>query len=191
MGTLDDCDNSNVDKCWNYCCPQGYFCARSPIVGLLCQDGQVTCGNHNWCRDFADIPRTCPTETCKNRKMVARVTPWGYFLAAMGIFLDLVDIITIFTLPDAVIFKSGVNIFSSLMKWVAFGMVIGAGTQRFLADLKSAQCYNATGMDMVSKAETCFFSYAVIQVISAILSLLLAPLSAYYGGKLHGVPYVK
>merc|ERR1712176_1035850 len=138
---------------------------RSPIVGLLCQDGTVSCGNHNYCRDFADIPRTCPTETCKNRKMVARVTSWGYFLSAMGIFLDLVDIITIFTLPDAVIFKSGINVLSSLMKFVAFGMVMGAGTQRFLADLKAAQCYDPDGMEMVSNAETMFFSYAVIQVV--------------------------
>lgn len=189
--TLAECDGNQVDKCWDYCCPPGYFCARSPIVGLYCQDGTTNCGDHNWCRDFADIPQTCPTETCKEFQMVERVSSWSYVLSCIGIFLDLVDVITICTVPDLVIFKSGVNIFSSLMKWVAFGVVLGAGTQSFLSNLSEAQCYNGDGMQMVSAAMGYFWSYAVVQVLSASLSLLLAPISAYYGGKLQGVPYVK
>merc|ERR1719440_1115414 len=189
--TLAECDSSQVDKCWDYCCPPGYFCARSPIVGLYCQDGVTNCGDHNYCRDFADIPQTCPTETCKEFTMVKRVSSWSYIMACIGIFLDLVDAITICTVPDLVHFKAGVNIFSSLMKWVAFGCVVGAGTQKFIADLKEAQCYNADGMTMCSQAEGYFWSYAVVQVLSASLSLVVAPISAYYGGKLQGVPYVK
>lgn len=189
--TLAECDSSQVDKCWDYCCPPGYFCARSPIVGLYCQDGVTNCGDHNYCRDFADIPQTCPTETCKEFAMVKRVSSWSYIMSCIGIFLDLVDVITICTVPDLVHFKSGVNIFSSLMKWVAFGCVIGAGTQKFLADLKEAQCYNASGMTMVSRAEGLFWFYAIAQVMSASLSLTVAPISAYYGGKLQGVPYIK
>ena len=81
--------------------------------------------------------------------------------------MDLVDIITIFTLPrpkfrwarkslliffrpDAVVFKAGTNVFSSLVKWLAFGIVVGAlhsehlgtaakvgaGTQGFLSSLE-------------------------------------------------------
>merc|ERR1712032_1508310 len=97
--TMDDCDNAQVDECWDYCCPKGYFCYRSPVVGLFCQDGSVTCGDFNWCRDFADIPRSCPTEVCKTHQMVTKVTAASYILAALGIFLDLIDVITIFTLP--------------------------------------------------------------------------------------------
>merc|ERR1719356_919784 len=180
--TLEECEANKVDKCWDYCCPPGYYCARSPIVGLYCKDGAFECGDHNWCRDFADIPETCPTQTCKDYHMIKRVSSWSYVLACIGVFLDLVDIITICTLPDAVIFKSGVNIFSSLMKWVAFGIVLGAGTSKFLLDLDTARCYNDEGAAMVTSAEAMYYSYASMIFISATNSLLLAPLSAYYGG---------
>lgn len=189
--TLDACAVESTDKCWDYCCPAGYFCSRSPIVGLYCQDGTTDCGNHNWCSDFADIPLTCATDVCKAHMMVVRVTSWAYILAAVGIFLDLVDIIAVFTLPDAVVFKSGVNVFSSLVKWLAFGAVLGAGTPGFMSELESARCFNDRGMQLVADAGGVFTSYAIVQVMSAILSLVVAPLSAYYGGKLTGVPYVK
>lgn len=189
--TLETCNSATTDKCWDYCCPQGYFCSRSPVVGVYCQDGTTQCGDHNWCRDFADIPRTCPTQVCKNHHTVLRVTSWSFILASVGIVLDLVDIITIFTLPDAVVFKSGVNIFSAVMKFIAFGAIIGAGTSTFLSELAEAKCFNADGMQLVSDASAMFIFYCMVQMISAIVSLLLAPLSAYYGGKLQGVPYVK
>jgi len=189
--TLDACENAVKDECYTYCCPQGYFCSRSPIVGLYCQDGTVNCGNHNWCRDFADIPGTCPTVVCKNHQTVLRVTAVTFGLAGMGIVMDLVDIITIFTLPDAVVFKAGVNIFSSLVKLIAFGAIIGAGTTQFLTELAEARCFNTEGMQLVSDAGGMFLSYCFVQVMSGICSLLLSPLSAYYGGKLRGIPYVK
>mmetsp|Transcript_78279 Transcript_78279/g.226314 ORF Transcript_78279/g.226314 Transcript_78279/m.226314 type:complete len:252 (-) Transcript_78279:84-839(-) len=188
---VENCGNSDGFECYTYCCPPGYFCARSPIVGLYCQDAATICGNHNWCRDFADIPGTCPTVVCKTHQTVLRVTAWAFILAAVGIVMDLVDIIAIFTLPDAVVFKSGVNVFSSLIKWIAFGAVVGAGTAQFLSELSEAKCFNADGMQLVSDTGGMFLSYCTVQVISAICSLLLAPLSAYYGGKLQGVPYVK
>merc|ERR1712187_39098 len=190
--TLEACEANKVDKCWDYCCPPGYYCARSPIVGLYCKDGAFECGDHNYCRDFADIPETCPTQTCKDYQMIRRVSSWSYVLACIGVASDIIDMITICTLPDAVLFESGVNIFSSLMKWVAFGIVIGAGTSGFLSDLDASVCYNEKGADMVTSAEGFFYSYAAMIFISAMNSLLLAPLSAYYGGKVNGgVPYVK
>lgn len=189
--TLDDCDNALEDKCWDYCCPAGYYCARSPIVGLYCQEGSVTCGDHNWCRDFADIPRTCATEVCKNHHMVKRVTTWSYVLAAMGIVFDLVDVVVMFTLPDKVICKSGVNIFSSLVKMLGFCAIMGAGTQRFMTELLDSQCFNGEGMQLASDAGDVFRAYAIMQVLSAVFGLLLSPFSAYYGGQLSGVPYVK
>lgn len=189
--TLDACGGSRIDKCWDYCCPPGYFCEISPIVGLLCKDGEVQCGDYNWCRDFADIPNTCATEVCQTAAMVERTGKWSFVLSCVGVFLDLIDVITIFTLPDQVVFKSGVNIFSFLMKLVAFGVVLGAGTQTFITDLEEARCFNDGGMALVANSEGYFYSYATLQIISAVLSFLLAPLSAYYGGKLQGVPYVK
>jgi hypothetical protein len=123
--------------------------------------------------------------------MVTRVTSWTYILAAIGVFLDLLDIITIFTLADSVVFKSSVNILSSLIKWIGFGTAIGAGTQNFISDLETARCFNADGMQLVKDAGGMFITYLIVQSVSAVLSLVLAPLSAYYGGKLQGVPYVK
>ncbi|CAJ1344236.1 unnamed protein product [Effrenium voratum] len=191
--TLDACNDGTMDQCRDICCPPGYSCSRSPIVGLYCDHGLTMCGDFNWCRDFADISRTCATSVCKTNQMVTRVTAWSYILAAIGIFLDLVDIITIFTLPDAVVFKAGTNIFSSLVKWLAFGLVVGAGTQGFMSELEQARCFNSVGMQLVADAGGLFVSYAIVQVVSATLSLVLAPFSAYFGGKLQGgeVPYVK
>ncbi|CAK9094424.1 unnamed protein product [Durusdinium trenchii] len=182
--TLDDCSNAIEDKCLEP--KKGTLGSRSPIVGLYCQDGLTTCGDPNWCRDFADISRTCLTPVCKTNTMITRITAWSYILAAIGIFLDLVDIITIFTLPDAVVFKAGTNVFSSLVKWLAFGLVVGAGTQGFMSELEQARCFNDVGMQLVADAGGLFVSYAIVQVVSATLSLVLAPFSAYFGGKLQG-----
>jgi len=189
--TLMECDNGKADKCWDYCCPVGYFCGRSPIVGLYCQDGAVQCGNKNWCRDFADISRTCRTEVCKAHRMVTRVTTWSYMFAALAIALDCFDVMLIFVLPDNVGLKSCINIFSSVAKWAAFGLILGAGTQQFMTELEEARCYNSDGMQLVTDSGSLFVSFAIVEVMSAVLSLVLTPFSAYYGGKIQGVPYVK
>lgn len=189
--TLDACDPSLQDECYTYCCPKGYECRRSPIVGLYCQDGETVCGGFNWCRDFADIPGTCATTVCKTHQTVLRVTAWAFILAAVGVFIDCIDVISIFTLPDSVVFKSGVNIFSSLVKWLAFGCLIGAGTGQFLSEMGDAQCFNGDGMQLVADTGGMFLMYCTMQVVSAICSMLLAPISAFYGGKMYGVPYVK
>mmetsp|Transcript_111348 Transcript_111348/g.175457 ORF Transcript_111348/g.175457 Transcript_111348/m.175457 type:complete len:248 (-) Transcript_111348:39-782(-) len=185
-----DCDNAREDKCWDYCCPAGYRCARDPIVGLYCQD-QTVCGDPEWCKYFADIPGTCRTHMCKDYEMVRRVTKMCYILAAVGIVLDLMDIIAIIMLPDLVVCKAGTNILASLMKWIAFGLILGAETDTFLDTLSKAQCYNQTGQQMVQDSKSMFLCYVITQVVSASLSIVLAPFSAYYGGKLSGVPYVK
>jgi len=128
---------------------------------------------------------------CKDYQMIKRVTKMCYILAAIGIVLDLMDIIAIIMLPDLVICKAGTNILSSLMKWIAFGLILGAATDAFLDELTLAACYNQEGQQMVKDAKSMFLSYTVMQIISACLSIILAPFSAYYGGKLSGVPYVK
>jgi len=94
-------------------------------------------------------------------------------------------------LPDLVVCKAGTNVLASLMKWIAFGLILGAETDAFLDKLTKAKCYNQTGQQMVSDAKSMFLCYVVMQVVSACLSIVLAPFSAYYGGKLSGVPYVK
>lgn len=189
--TLPECDNGKQDKCWDRCCPAGYECARSPVVGLYCRDGTVECGSKDWCRDFADIPGQCRTEICKADKMVERMTVWAFVMAGFGVLLDIIDVVIFFAAPDAVIFKSTVNVSSSCIKWIAFGIMVGAGGMDFTTELYDSGCYNKTGMQMTAKAGEMLQAYVITQVCSAIFSLVLAPISAYYGGKLVGVPYVK
>jgi len=187
----EECDDGKSDVCLATCCPRGYECSRDPIVGLVCLDGTIYCGDYQWCRSFADITKSCPTDVCKEHQMVVRVTAWSYILAAMGIVLDLIDVIAMLTLPDFVGFKASVNVCSSLIKWVALFVIVGAGAGGFMTDLEEAKCYDEEGMKLVKDSGTMYVSYSAFQVVSACCSLVLAPFSAYYGGKLQGVPYVK
>eukprot|EP00391_Amoebophrya_sp_Ameob2_P007409 CAMPEP_0178987232 /NCGR_PEP_ID=MMETSP0795-20121207/3151_1 /TAXON_ID=88552 /ORGANISM="Amoebophrya sp., Strain Ameob2" /LENGTH=290 /DNA_ID=CAMNT_0020678393 /DNA_START=673 /DNA_END=1545 /DNA_ORIENTATION=- len=192
----DQCNNQINDQCWDRCCPPGYICERSPVVGLYCQDGGTVCGGGedkkaNWCRDFADIPGTCKSEVCQTKAMVHDMTLPAFFLAGLGVVADVVDCVVFFAVPDSVQCKAGVNLFSSCVKWVAFGVILGAGTQQFMTDLYDNQCFNKEGMTMVQETGQFLVSFVVSEVISALISLILAPISAYYGGKLIGVPYVK
>lgn len=191
--TLDSCDNTQEDQCWARCCPQGYICRRSPIVGLHCEDGTVTCGNYLWCRDFADISDKCQTDPCKSQRRVSRTGSWCYILSAIGVLLDIIDVMIfcVRTLQHNVLLKSTINISSSIVKWIAFGIAIAAGTAQFLSELNASQCYNQDGMHMCTMAAEMFLSYVVLQITSAIFSLVVAPMSAYWGGTLLGMPYVK
>lgn len=194
--TLDLCANDKDDECWDRCCPPGYICERSPTVGLYCQDGANVCGGGDpakiiWCQDYADIPAQCKTEVCMKKQMVEEMTLPAFFMSGLGVLLDVIDGVMFFATPDAVIAKSSLNLGASCIKWVAFGIILGAGTQDFMAELYEMQCFNKEGMTAVAQTGQYLVSFVVSQVISALLSLVLAPISAYYGGKLVGVPYVK
>lgn len=194
--TLDVCGNDKYFQCWDKCCPPGYVCERSPTVGLYCQDGANACGGSEmtkftWCRDFADIPMMCKSTVCQDKEMVHDMTLPAFFLAGIGVQMDVIDSVIFFAAPDSVQCKAGVNLMSSLVKWLAFGVVLGAGTLDFMSDLYDNQCFNGEGMTAVQTTGELFYSFVVMEIISALLSLMLAPISAYYGGKLIGVPYVK
>lgn len=198
--TLETCANDKDDQCWDKCCPPGYTCRRNPTVGLYCLDGNVDnqCGDgaddlesNNWCMDYADIPNTCQTPTCLDKQMVFNITVPVFFLAGLAMILDVIDGVMFFASPDAVICKAMINIASMIVKWFAFGLIQGAGTQQFMDNLYMNKCFNREGMVVVVTATVYYVGFIVAEVISALLSLILAPLSAYYGGKIIGVPYVK
>ena len=48
---------------------------------------------------------------------------WAFVMAGLGVLLDIIDVVMFFAAPDAVVFKSVVNICSSCAKWIAFGVV--------------------------------------------------------------------
>jgi len=119
------------------------------------------------------------------------MTQYAFICSALGVLVDIIDLVTFCACPDAVIFKAVTNMCSSCIKWVAFGVILGSGAKEFMQELIEARCYNDNGMDMVRTASEELLFYIILQVASAVLSLILAPLSAYFGGKLIGVPYVK
>lgn len=194
--TLDVCANHKDDQCWDRCCPPQYTCSRHPMVGLYCQDGNNVCGGgdpqkEEWCMQFADISKTCRTQVCIQKDMIFRMTGPAMGLAALAVLFDVIDAVLFIAAPDVVVCKSGLNLMSSMMKWMAFGIIIGGGTQEFMGQLYAARCFNGSGMNTVALTVNYLISFLVSQAISALLSLVLSPISAYYGGKLIGVPYVK
>merc|ERR1719486_1714638 len=61
--TMPDCSNLEKDTCYvakPWCCPNKYYCQRSPVVGLYCQRqgsaGSSTC----WGNTKASPRSTCP-----------------------------------------------------------------------------------------------------------------------------------
>merc|ERR1712224_709847 len=102
-------------------------------------------GDFEWCRDFANISGQGNTDVYQQDLLVEKMTRYAFVCAALGVLIDIVDVVSFCACPDAVVFKSVVNICSACI---------------------------------------------MFQVASAVMSLILAPMSAYYGGKLIGVPYV-
>lgn len=189
-----ECSNLIEDTCWvakPWCCPDNYQCERSPVVGLYCQHGNVVCGDFEWCRDFANISGQGNTDVYQQDLLVEKMTRYAFVCAALGVLIDIVDVVSFCACPDAVVFKSVVNICSACIKFVAFGVMVGSGAKDFMVYLIDARCYNEAGMSMVQNAGVQLLTYIMFQVASAVMSLILAPMSAYYGGKLIGVPYVK
>merc|ERR1719387_2938417 len=136
--TMPDCSNLEKDTCYvakPWCCPNKYYCQRSPVVGLYCQHSAVQCGNFEWCRDFADISGQCKTKVCQEDMLVERMTQYAFICSALGVLIDIIDLVTFCACPDAVIFKAVTNMCSSCIKWVAFGVIVGSGAKEFMQEL--------------------------------------------------------
>lgn len=162
----------------------------------MCLDSANLCGGGDaakftWCRNFADIPGDCRSDACKERKLVTDITLPTFFMTGVAVVLDVVDMVTFIAAPNSVKLKAGNLFASSLAKWVAFCLLRGSGAGEFMAKLYENQCYNKAGADTVAAAAMTLVSFFVVVVISALLSMVASPLSAYYGGKLWGVPIVK
>jgi len=200
--TLEICDNTREDVCWDRCCPIGYICKIAPIEGLYCQDSSADCQTvvegtktdvekFDWCRDLADVTTQCKSTVCERHTMIKDAVSPCVIICLIAVILDIFDLITFCVAPDSVRWKSSVNVVCSCFKWMAFGIMIGTGTQKFLLELHAMQCYNYDGQIVVEETILYFMTFCVACATSAVASLAEAPFSAYYGGKLVGVPYVK
>lgn len=94
------------------------------------------------------------------------MTFFAFLFAGLGVVFDIIDCVIFFAAPDAVRFKAGVNLTSSTIKWIAFGVVLGSGTQTFISDLYDVMCFNKEGMAMVQQTGEYLVSFVVSEVRS-------------------------
>lgn len=189
--TLDVCNKSIEDRCWSKCCPWGYTCDIDPTVGLYCKNEIPECVENDECLSLADITGECRTPICQRKAMILVMTKISVLFCVLAVILDVVDLFTFCVAPDSVSCKATINLLCSSAKWMAYGVVIGTGTRTFLLDLHTNRCYNVDGQEVVERTILYFMIFSVSIATSAVCSLAEAPFSAYYGGKLIGVPYVK
>jgi hypothetical protein len=178
----------------------GYLCSISPVVGLFCQHGDDNCelcsgsgcsSDFDWCRDLADISGQCLTEACKHHKLVLGMTLAAFVLVGVSVFLDFGDLVCYFVAPDAVMLKSGINALSVILKFASIAGVLGTETVKFTMDLGLNHCYVGATTDAIARAVMYLVGFLASGGFSAVAGLVLAPVSAFWGGKLVGVPYVK
>lgn len=187
--TLDTCNAATTAVCRQECCPEGYQCVRDPTVGMYCQDTAIACGSFDYCLDLANLPGTCERATCQSRMYVKTMVSVVYLLATAGVALDLFDILWCFALADCVMVKSIANMVASLVKFLAFGGLMGVGTEGFILDTTSAKCYNVDGTLVLQQAYQMFAIGATCLFCSAVLTLVLVPISALHGGRLADKPH--
>merc|ERR1711964_75746 len=126
--------------------------------------GGFKCGKPEWCSRFADISGQCRTEECQEDALVSRMAYVAFVASAIGVMVDIIDIVVFAACPDAVIFKCIINICSSCIKWIAFGVMVGSGATEFMQKLLLARCYNVEGMEMNKQADEMLFAYIIMQV---------------------------
>ena len=63
------------------------------------------------------------------------MTQYAFICSALGVLIDIIDLVTFCACPDAVIFKAVTNMCSSCIKWVAFGVIVGSGAKEFMQEL--------------------------------------------------------
>uniref|UniRef100_A0A0G4FEC4 Uncharacterized protein n=1 Tax=Chromera velia CCMP2878 TaxID=1169474 RepID=A0A0G4FEC4_9ALVE len=180
-----------ADSCTSTCCPVGFDCLRDPVVGVACKLSADGCGNFDWCRDFFDLPRTCRPEECRRGERVAEILIFALFGVAVGSLLDLVDFLLYWCGPDRTLLKAGANLSSAIMKFLSLTSMAAVSTMDFMADLGRYRCYDSAGRSLWTSAYAVIISFAICCGLSGLFSLVLAGFSAYWGGRVYGIPYVR
>lgn len=157
-------------------------------MGIYCQDTAIACGSYAYCQDVADVAGTCEGSGCQSRKMVKTAVAMVYVMSAAGVVVDVIDLILCVALADNVLFKSVTNVVAALVKLLAFGALVGVGTQGFLTTFSESECFNADGAATLDQAFSVFQSCAGLLFASAMFSLILVPISALHGGRLLSKP---
>ncbi len=140
---------------------------------------------------MADISGQCLTDACKQHQLVMGMTLGAFVLSGISVFLDFGDMVCYLLAPDAVTLKSGLNALSAILKFAAFAGILGSQTLPFTAALGTKKCYVGATEDAIAKGATFLVGFLGTAAFSAATGLVLAPVSAFWGGKLVGVPYIK
>ena len=114
----------------------------------------------------------------------------AFVLAGLAVFLDFTDLLAYFIAPDSVKLKSGVNFLAAVLKLAAGVGLLGSKALEFTGNLGSNNCFVTAAEDVLTKAVSMLVGFLVVGGLSGVLGLILAPVSAYWGGKLVGVPFV-
>mmetsp|Transcript_73895 Transcript_73895/g.169343 ORF Transcript_73895/g.169343 Transcript_73895/m.169343 type:complete len:362 (+) Transcript_73895:203-1288(+) len=193
-----------------------YQCSRDPKEGLYCHHylfentanqpcTGVTCPNFEWCMQYSDISGTCSGEACKlyYQAVVFLIICVG--VTTLCFILDCADIAIMIYRPEDLFPKTAANVLSAFGKALAAGLVVAGGARDFFKELSQNQCYTSDGQvvaellggppvplgDTSIRIGGMIDGYLISTAVAACCSFILAPLSAYYGGKLIGVPYIK
>lgn len=186
-----------------------YVCRKSPIQGLFCQhiDYLVpgantslsspsyctleTCGNFDWCRDFADIPGECLSEACQDYHHAKAFLIVCLVFVSVALVCDLADTIFLFKWRDGVKAKTLLNCVSACLKLLGWLTCLGGGIKSFSEMLSEQKCFNAEGTVLVESVKEGVVNYIVLVILSGAGSLILAPMSMQWGGRLIGLPYAR
>ena len=71
------------------------------------------------------------TQVCITKDMLFRMTAPAMALSALAVFFDVIDTVLFVAAPDVVVCKSGLNLLSSMTKWLAFGVITGIVEHKF------------------------------------------------------------
>lgn len=186
-----------------------YQCMKSPMVGLYCQlidfktkeetpkpCTQVTCPSFEWCRDFADIPNQCLGDACKDYRRTLVVTIASVVFLALGLACDLFDGLVFArhacaTGAGAQVPKTVGNLAAAGLKLLAYLLCLAGGAESFVDTAVQKHCFSEKGHVMVLRAKDGLREMLLCTVLSSAGSLVLAPFSVWWGGKLVNVPYAR
>jgi len=189
--------------------PDQYKCQQSPTVGLYCQhlnyltEGnattgdmgydctETTCSSFSWCRDFADIPGLCLGDACQEYRRSLAYAAALITTAVLGIVFDLADLFVLVRHPKAGWPKAFSNMAGAAVKLVGFFLCLTGGIKEFADEAFEQRCWNDSGSALVKDSKGRVDAFRLTVLLAAAGSLVLAPLSARWGGHFRVVPYAR
>ena len=151
----------------------------------ICTSGGCS-GSYSFCRDLANVRGVCESSVCRiNQYLLTSLTiSLGFF--SVGLFIDLTDIAWFRWYPNNVVGKSFCCLGSALVKLIGWGLVLNADSVLFVQSVVTNSCFHAPNNTLI----ILLYCLIVFGAISGFASVLGSAVSAFYGGRLTGLPSV-